>query len=194
MAGIDRRSLQQDLERFQREKEHIRAVIGQIGDVGATRRDRVVNIAFIVAVAFLFVLDVVRHLLDIPIPLPPMFFIGLGVLLVSIKIVWMIHQRTKVEHFQFWILSSIEFRLDHLARRIRQFDDQQGGATRSRRERRSPVRKEILRVEVERAARVCRTNRDASRVLGISEHTFVMLCRGYGIQLPDDREEFQMGR
>ena len=115
-------SLQKELEQFQKEKEHIRTVIGQIGGVGATKRDRRINVIFIVAVALLFVLDVLRHLLSFSVPLPPMFSLELGVLLVSIKIVWMIHKQTKVEHFQFWILSSIEFRLNDLGNQLRQME------------------------------------------------------------------------
>jgi len=43
-------------------------------------------------------------------------------LLVSIKIIWMMHKSTKVEHFQFWILNSIEFRLNDVAKQVRQLE------------------------------------------------------------------------
>ena len=122
MADEDRISLEEELKQFQREKEHIRAIIGQIGGGGARKRDQIINIVFIAAIVLLFVLDVVRHLFDISIPLPPIFSLELGVLLVSIKIVWMHHKQTKVEHFQFWILSSIEFRLNELRKLVRQIE------------------------------------------------------------------------
>ena len=48
--------------------------------------------------------------------------VELGILLVSVKIVWMIHKQTKVEHFQFWILNSIEFRLNDLSNRLRSIE------------------------------------------------------------------------
>ena len=35
----------------------------------------------------------------------------------------MIHKQSKVEHFQFWILSSIEFRLTELAKDVRSLKD-----------------------------------------------------------------------
>ncbi len=47
-----------------------------------------------------------------------MFSIEIGVLLVSLKIIWMMHKQTKVEHFQFWILNSIEFRLNDMSKKI----------------------------------------------------------------------------
>ena len=188
-------SLQKELEQFQKEKEHIRTVIGQIGGVGATKRDRRINVIFIVAVALLFVLDVLRHLLSISVPLPPMFSLELGVLLVSIKIVWMIHKQTKVEHFQFWILSSIEFRLNDLGNQLRQMEKRLESSSRLAQERTQGggqgQRKGILRSEIARAARMFRTNEDASRVLGVSEATFVKLCRGYGFETPAERERYE---
>jgi len=122
MADIDTRSLEEELEQFKREKEQIRTVIGQIGGVGATRRDQIVNIAFIAAIALLFILDMLRHIMHLSIPLPPLFSLEVGILLVSVKIVWMIHKQTKVEHFQLWVLSSIEFRLNDLSRQVRQIE------------------------------------------------------------------------
>ena len=64
------------------------------------------------------ILDALRHVVGIPIPLPPLFSIELGILLVSVKIIWMIHKQTKVEHFQFWILNTIEFRLNEISKKI----------------------------------------------------------------------------
>ena len=57
-----------------------------------------------------------------------MFSLGLGVLLVSVKIVWMIHKQAKVEHFQFWILNSIEFRLNDIAKTINRIEEQMNNA------------------------------------------------------------------
>jgi cell shape-determining protein MreC len=60
-----------------------------------------------------------RHLFHIHIPvLPPIVSLELAIFLVSIKIIWMIHKESKIEHFQFWMLNSIEFRLNDVARRI----------------------------------------------------------------------------
>jgi hypothetical protein len=52
--------------------------------------------------------------------IPTLLSLELGVLLVSLKIVWMIHKQSRVEHFQFWILHSIEFRLNELSRKLDQ--------------------------------------------------------------------------
>ncbi len=121
-SGVDTAKLQEELEEFRKEKEKIRVLVGQIGGVQSTRRDRVMNILFMIAIGILLLIDVLRHLLDFSVPLPALFSLELGVILVSIKIIWMIHRQTKVDHFQFWILNSIEFRLNEISQRMRQIE------------------------------------------------------------------------
>lgn len=118
----DHEALIEELEQFRREKERIRHLVGQIGGKHSQKRDHVINLGFVVAMVLLFVLDLLRHLFHVDIPLPQMFSIELAVLLVSIKIIWMIHKGTKVEHFQFWVLNSIEFRLNDVSKRLRELD------------------------------------------------------------------------
>ena len=111
-------NLESDLEHFKQEKEKIRNIVGEIGGKGSAKKDLIINLLFLSIIIILFVFDVLRHLLHIAIPLPPLFSIEIGVLLVSIKIIWMIYKQTKVEHFQFWILNSIEFRLNNLSKQM----------------------------------------------------------------------------
>jgi len=123
----DTRALEDELEQFRREKAQIKQLVGQIGGAKSNRRDTVINVVFMGLIIGLFVVDVLRHVVHIDVPLPPLFSLELGVLLVSVKIIWMIHKQTKVEHFQFWILNSIEFRLNELGRRIRSIEDSLNG-------------------------------------------------------------------
>jgi len=119
---VDQQALLEELEQFRKEKERIRQLVGQIGGKHSQKRDHIMNIAFIVAMVVLFLLDILRHLFHVDVPLPQMFSIELAVLLVSIKIIWMIHKGSKVEHFQFWVLNSIEFRLNDVTKRLREID------------------------------------------------------------------------
>jgi len=122
MTDAETTSLQEELDHFREEKEKIRLLLGQIGGKGSAKRDTMINVAFIAAIAALFGLDVLRHLKGLDVPLPPLFSLELGVLLVSLKIIYMIHKQSKVEHFQFWILSSIEFRLNDIAKRMQEIE------------------------------------------------------------------------
>jgi hypothetical protein len=113
--------LVEELRQFQAEKEKIRSLVGQIGGNASTRTETIINITFIFAVLSLFIFDIVRHIYHVAEDaLPPMLSLSLGVFLVSIKIVWMIHRQSKIDHFQFWILNSIEYRLNDVSARVRE--------------------------------------------------------------------------
>ena len=117
-------ALREELEHYKSEKENIRDVVGQIGGRSQKTRNMIINIGFLVLVVGLFSFDVARHSLHLTIPyLPPMLLLELAVLLVSLKIIWMIHERSKVDHFEFWVLNSIEFRLNVISRRIASLEE-----------------------------------------------------------------------
>ena len=112
-------ALRAEVEHYKTEKEKIRGIVGQIGGKPWTRQNFLINGLFLLLVLAAFVFDVVRSALKWDIPyLKAPIILEAAVLLVSLKIIWMIHTRTKVDHFQFWMLSSIEFRLNMLSRRV----------------------------------------------------------------------------
>ncbi|MDY7010364.1 MAG: hypothetical protein SVV80_06365 [Planctomycetota bacterium] len=116
-------ALREELEHYKAEKEKIRTIVGQIGGATSHRRITIINIGFLVIVVSAFVFDLLRHLMGWKIPLlPPLLLLEVAVLLVSLKIIWMIHRQSKVDHFQFWILNSIEFQMNMLSRRIGDLD------------------------------------------------------------------------
>ena len=57
-----------------------------------------------------------------------------AVLLVSVKIIWMIHRQAKIDHFQFWILNSIEFQMTMISRRLTSLEETTAQAARDRAE------------------------------------------------------------
>jgi len=112
-------ALRTELEHYKTERERIRDIVGQIGGKSTRRRDFTINMCFLVLVIGAFVFDLVRSLAGWRIPfLPQHILLEIAVLLVSLKIIWMIHMQAKVGHFQFWILSSIEFQINMLMRRV----------------------------------------------------------------------------
>ncbi|MFA6715671.1 MAG: hypothetical protein WCS27_09860 [Victivallaceae bacterium] len=114
-------ALRKELEDYRKEKEQIRKIIGAIGGAGYDLRERILNGVFVFLLCAIFLADILRHFWEFKIPyLTPLLSIEIGVLLVSVKIIWMIHKQTKVEHFQFWILNSIEFRLNAIAKKLEQ--------------------------------------------------------------------------
>ena len=120
---IDLELLKKELEEFKAEKERIKSLIGSFGGRALNRTDFIVNFLFIVALIIVFVIDTLRNIFEINIPLPEIFTLEIAVLLVSIKIVWMVYKQMKMEHFQFWILNSIEFRVNILLKELRKLDE-----------------------------------------------------------------------
>jgi hypothetical protein len=119
MEELDPIKLKAELDQFKKEKEKIRKLMGQIGGKQQEKHDKWINILFILAIATLFIGDLLRHMLHINLPISSTFSLEIAVLMVSIKIIWMMHKATKVEHFQFWILNSIEFRLNDVGKQLR---------------------------------------------------------------------------
>lgn len=111
-------ALLKEVEQYRKERDKIRQIIGGIGGKKSQRAHRITNTCFIIAVIFLFGSDILRHLPQVHIPIPKSFSTQLGILLVSLKIIWMIHLQTKVEHFQFWMLNTIEFRINDISKQL----------------------------------------------------------------------------
>jgi hypothetical protein len=125
----DENELRQELEEFQQEKEQIKEMIGRIGGRSYTRKDNIINAVFLALIVFFFVLEVGFGLI------PAFVSLEISVLLVSVKIVWMIHSHNKFYHFQFWVLNSIEFRINELSKKVKSLEsciEVDGNASHSR--------------------------------------------------------------
>jgi hypothetical protein len=104
--------LKQELEHFQQEKERVRAIIGKIGGVPKFRT-KLINVIFIIIIAVSVVGSIIGG------EKTRLLMIELATVTLSIKIIYMIHLQMRVNHFQFWILSSLEWRLNEGMRHIK---------------------------------------------------------------------------
>jgi hypothetical protein len=100
--------LQEELEHYKKEQEKVKTIVGSIGGSHQCQKHKIFNGIFLFVVFVSFFMGGVLHYI------PVALSIELGVLLVSLKIAWMIHEQQKVNHFQFWILNSLEIRLNSL--------------------------------------------------------------------------------
>ncbi len=113
----------QELEHYRKEKDRIRRILGKIGGVSNLRLDKTVNTLFLILVVLMFAFDVVRELLHLQLGGFPHFLsTQLALFIVSLKIVWMIHRQSRVDHFQFWILSSIEYQVNLLSKKLERLE------------------------------------------------------------------------
>ena len=109
--------LRQSLEHFEQEKERVRAIIGKIGGVPRFRT-KLINIVFIVAIVISAVISVLGG------DKWRLLMIELTTVLLSVKIIYMIHIQMRVNHFKFWILSAIEWRTNEMMAEIKHLKKQ----------------------------------------------------------------------
>jgi len=97
------RDLREELEHFQQEKERVRAIVGKIGGVPKFRT-KLINAIFVAVIAASVVLSIIGgEKLRI-------LMIELATITLSAKIIYLIHCQMRINHFELWILSSLEWR------------------------------------------------------------------------------------
>lgn len=111
-----REEILREIEEYNREREQIKSMLGKIGGEKYSKTDKIINIFFVLLIIGLITLEITTNFL------PPYISLEIGVLLISIKIIWMIHSQHKFNHFQFWILNSLEFRMNNMYSRIKKIE------------------------------------------------------------------------
>jgi len=124
--------LREELAHYKSEKERVRKILGQVGGKSSKKKDTAINILFLVLVIGLFSFDIIREIFELSFfGITPFISIEIAILLISIKIIWMINRQQKADHFQFWILNSIEFQINLISKRIRELEDRLDGGGRN---------------------------------------------------------------
>jgi hypothetical protein len=106
------RDLREELEHFQQEKERVRAIIGKIGGVPKFRT-KLFNAIFITVIVASVIISIFSG------ERLRLLMIELATITLSVKIIYLIHCQMRVNHFEFWILSSLEWRLTELMKTIK---------------------------------------------------------------------------
>ena len=107
--------LKEDLNEFLKEKEEMRDIIGKIGGSNNSQY-RLMTTLFAGIILVIFVTGIILRRLS------PTLTISLSILIAAFKIIWMQQQSQKSMHFQFWILNSIEIRINELDQRQRKLE------------------------------------------------------------------------
>lgn len=103
--------LKKELEHFQQEKDRVRTIIGQIGGMPKFRT-KLMNVVFIIVLATSVTLSII---------VPDRWrwvMVEIATVTLSLKILYLIHCEMKMNHFKFWILSSIEWRLTEVKKQL----------------------------------------------------------------------------
>lgn len=111
MKEKEEKSLLEELKEFEKEKDRIRQIVGKIGGKNNTQVKRVNALLIGMIIALLFMGGVLGKMsLELT--------MYLAILLGITKIIWMLYETKKSNHFQFWILNSIEVRINDMAGKI----------------------------------------------------------------------------
>jgi len=108
--------LKEELEHFQQEKERVRGIIGKIGGVPKFHT-KLIGAIFIVVITASVVVSIVAG------DRLRLLMIELATVSLSLKIIYLIHCQMRINHFEFWILSSIEWRINEIIKQIRQLNE-----------------------------------------------------------------------
>lgn len=106
--------LQNEIKEFEKEKERIRKIMGELGGKKYASRNLIINIVFIALAVGLLISQFIFHLFT------SITSVEIAIFLVTIKIIWMIHAQDKQNHFMFWILSTIEYRMNDMYKLIKE--------------------------------------------------------------------------
>ncbi len=104
--------LKKDLENFQQEKERVRAIVGKIGGMPKFRT-RIINVLFIVVVIASLTASIITG------EKLRLLMIELALVALSFKIIYLVNLLMRMDHFKFWILSSIEWRINEMINLIK---------------------------------------------------------------------------
>ncbi|WP_410054672.1 hypothetical protein [Fusobacterium sp.] len=107
--------LKEELDEFKKEKERIRSIVGQIGGANNSQH-KIINFLFVVLIIVLLILGVVLQKITLFLTLE------VAVLLGIFKLIWMFYEAQRASHFQFWILNSLEYRINEVDRRVKKIE------------------------------------------------------------------------
>lgn len=114
MKGEDQ--LKQELHDFQQEKDRIRNIVGQVGGSVGTKYNNIINTVLLCIIGGLLLLGGLLNKIELQLAIEVAILVGI------LKLLWMFYEAQKASHFQFWILNSLEFRINEIHRRVRKME------------------------------------------------------------------------
>ena len=118
-------NIEQDLAEYEAERERVKRFLEQVNGKRESVVNKIINTVLIVGLVALTFVEFIFKLL------PAILALEIGVLLVSLKIIWMMYMQERAFHFQFWVLNSLEYRVNEIAKRVRSMERHQSEQAKS---------------------------------------------------------------
>lgn len=99
--------LNEDLLEYQKEQEEIKEIISRIGGSKESQY-KLVSTLFVVIIAVILFAGIVFKKIS------PVASLLVAILIALSKVIWMLFEAQKSMHFQFWILNSLETRINDI--------------------------------------------------------------------------------
>ncbi|MDR3259784.1 MAG: hypothetical protein LBT51_09285 [Fusobacteriaceae bacterium] len=107
--------LEEELHEFQREQEKVKNIVEQLGGRN-TKQNKIVSIIFLLVIFSLLAVGLGLQKTSLNLTLQIVIITAL------FKIIWMMYGTQKSNHFQFWILSTLEFRINEIDKKIKRIE------------------------------------------------------------------------
>jgi len=116
MESAEFEELVEEIDHFKKEKERVRAIVGNIGSM-PTFNSKLFNYIFAFIVIGLLIISFfvkgerLHFLLS-----------DLAIAAISAKIIYLIHNQARVNHFKLWILSSLEWKVNEISKKVKNIE------------------------------------------------------------------------
>lgn len=104
--------LADEIHEFNNERERIKEILGSIGGTSDIRKHKILNWTILGVTVGLFLLEMTTHFM------PTLISLEVGLLMISLKIIMLIQSMLKQNHFEFWMLNTIEYRINDMNKRL----------------------------------------------------------------------------
>lgn len=107
--------LKEEFQEYQKEKHSISEVIRK-AEGRSNSQHKIIGLIFAVLILAILVAGFILHRLTL------MQTLEIATLLAVLKVIWMFYDLQKSTHFEFWLLNSLEFRLNELDKRLKRIE------------------------------------------------------------------------
>ena len=114
---IDDPSMDEEIETFIKEKEKIRKVMDGIEKIKRGRLSKIMDVGFIALLVFLGIARFVFNWVD------NILSLELGLILISVKIVWLIKMQNNYNHFIFMIMHTIDQHQNEIEKKLERIEN-----------------------------------------------------------------------
>lgn len=107
--------LKQEFQEYQKEKKSISEIIRK-AEGRNNSQHKIISVVFALLIVGILVAGFILHRLTL------VQTLEIATLLAVLKVIWMFYDLQKSTHFEFWLLNSLEFRLNEIDKRTRKIE------------------------------------------------------------------------